>query len=278
MTHPQCFVIGHPINFSRSPAIHGHWLKMHGLSGSYGLIDVAPEQLAQFTARIRSGEITGCNVTVPLKIAILPHLDEITDSARAIGAVNTVWAEQGRLIGDNTDVIGFIAHLDATCPDWRHGTRRALVLGAGGASRAVLKGLLDAGVTEIKLANRTLATAQELAKAFGPHVEPITWDDRHAAVSGADLIVNTTALGLAGKPDLDLDLTGLRPGTIVYDIVYVPLKTTLLADAEHRGARVVDGLGMLLHQAVPGFARWFGVTPRVTPELRAEIEAGLKPA
>lgn len=277
MTHPQCFVIGHPISFSRSPAIHGHWLKMHGLAGSYGLMDVAPEELAQFTTRIRSGEITGCNVTVPLKIAILPHLDEITASARAIGAVNTVWAEQGRLIGDNTDVIGFLAHLDATCPDWRHGTRRALVLGAGGASRAVLKGLLDAGVTRIKLANRTLATAQELADAFGPHVEPISWDDRHGAVSGADLIVNTTALGLAGKPDLDLDLSGLCPGAIVYDIVYVPLKTTLLAQAENRGARIVDGLGMLLHQAVPGFARWFGVTPRVTSELRAEIEAGLKP-
>jgi shikimate dehydrogenase len=278
MTHPQCFVIGHPISFSRSPAIHGHWLRQHGLAGSYGVLDVAPEDLPAFVARIRSGEIAGCNVTVPLKVAILPLMDDLTPAAEAVGAVNTVWAEKGRLIGDNTDVTGFMAHLHATVPDWRDTTRNALILGAGGAARAVIKGLIDAGVARITLANRTQDTAQALADLFGPRVDVIAWEARHAAVATADMIVNTTALGLTGKPPLELDLAGLRPGTIVYDIVYVPLTTQLLADAGMRGARLVDGLGMLLHQAVPGFARWFGVTPSVTPALRVEIEAGLKPA
>lgn len=272
----QCYVIGHPISFSRSPIIHGFWLREHGLSGRYDRLDVPPEELKAFTDRIRTGEVTGCNVTVPLKRAIMPFLDELTDRARAVGAVNTVWREDGRLIGDNTDVEGFMGHLAATVPDWRATTNRALVLGAGGASRAILKGLMDAGLEDILLTNRTAETALELAQAFGPAIRVIDWPDRDKAVEQADLIVNTTALGLAGKPPLELDLSGLRPGTIVNDIVYVPLMTDLLNRAAARGGRIVDGLGMLLHQAAPGFARWFGVRPVVSPALRAVIEADLK--
>lgn len=275
---PRCFVIGHPIAHSRSPLIHGEWLRQYGLAGSYERIDVAPADLPAFIAKLREGEFTGGNVTVPHKEAVMALVDEVSEAARAIGAVNTLWSEGGRILADNTDVPGFLAHLDATVPGWHGRVRTALVLGAGGAARGICYGLKSRGVERIIVANRSLERAAELAAALGRPLEAADWTRRDALVGETDLIVNTTALGMQGKPPLEIDLSRLRPGTIVDDIVYAPLKTALLSEAERLGGIPVDGLGMLLHQAVPGFARWFGVTPEVTPGLRALIEADiLKP-
>jgi len=272
---PRCFVIGHPITHSRSPLIHGEWLRRYGLAGSYERIDVAPADLSGLVARLREGEFAGGNVTVPHKEAVMALVDEISDAGRAVGAVNTLWREGDRILADNTDVPGFLAHLDATMPGWQGATRTALVLGAGGAARGICYGLKSRGVERIVVVNRSSERAEELASEFGRPLEARDWAQRDALVGEADLIVNTTALGMQGKPPLDIDLSRLRPGTIVDDIVYVPLKTALLAEAERRGGIPVDGLGMLLHQAAPGFARWFGVTPDVTPSLRALIEADI---
>ena len=272
---PRCFVIGHPVAHSRSPLIHGSWLAEHGLAGSYERVDVAPADLPAFVGRLRAGEFTGGNVTVPHKEAILPLIDEVSDAARAIGAVNTLWCDGARICGDNTDVSGFLAHLDDKAPGWGDHVRKVLVLGAGGAARGIAFGLKARGVDRIILVNRSRARADELAAELGGPLEAADWAQRNALVGQADLIVNTTALGMLGQPPLDLDLTLLRPGTIVDDIVYVPLMTPLLIDAERRGGVPVDGLGMLLHQAVPGFARWFGVAPVVTPALRARLEADI---
>lgn len=272
---PRCFVIGHPIAHSRSPLIHGTWLAQHGLAGSYERIDVAPAALPDFIGRIRSGELTGGNVTVPHKESVLPLLDHLTETARTMGAANTLWCEDGRLHGDNTDAAGFLGHLDATVPGWDARVGTALLLGAGGAARAIAYGLRTRGVGRIILANRSAARAADLAASLGAPLETADWAGRNTLVGSADLIVNTTSLGMKGQPALDLDLSALRPGTIVDDIVYVPLKTALLEEAERRGGIIVDGLGMLLHQAVPGFARWFGITPSVTPALRARLEADI---
>ena len=272
---PRCFVIGHPIAHSRSPLIHGTWIAQHGLAGSYERIDVAPTDLPAFIDRVRSGELTGGNVTVPHKEAALPLLDEITDTARTMGAANTLWREGGRLCGDNTDAAGFLGHLDESAPGWQGRVETALLLGAGGAARAIAYGLRKRGVRRILVANRSAARAEELTASLGAPLATADWASRDRLVGEADLIVNTTSLGMKGQPPLELDLSALRPGTIVDDIVYVPLKTPLLQAAEERGGVIVDGLGMLLHQAVPGFARWFGVTPKVTPALRARLEADI---
>ncbi|KRE06150.1 shikimate dehydrogenase [Bosea sp. Root381] len=273
---PRCFILGHPVAHSRSPLIHGTWLAEHGLAGSYERVDVAPVDLPAFIARLRAGEFTGGNVTVPHKEAMLPLIDEVSDAAQAIGAVNTLWREGDRILGDNTDVAGFLAHLDATAPGWDKRVGTALVLGAGGAARGIATGLKARGLSRIILVNRSRARADALVAALGgAPLAAADWSQRDALVAEADLIVNTTALGMNGQPPLDLDLSHLHPGTIVDDIVYVPLKTPLLLEAERRGGIVVDGLGMLLHQAVPGFARWFGITPLVTPTLRARLEADI---
>ncbi len=272
---PRCFVIGHPIAHSRSPLMHGEWLREHRLSGSYERIDVAPSELPAFIARLRAGEFAGGNITVPHKEAVMALVDEVSDAGRAVGAVNTLWRENGRVIADNSDVPGFLAHLDASVPGWQGKVDTALVLGAGGAARGICYGLKTRGVARILVVNRSPERAAELVAALGHPLEAGDWARRGDLVGKADLIVNTTALGMHAKPPLDIDLIALRPGTIVDDIVYVPLKTALLAEAEQRGGVPVDGLGMLLHQAVPGFARWFGVTPQVTPALRALIEADI---
>ncbi|MCU4182685.1 shikimate dehydrogenase [Bosea sp. BH3] len=272
---PRCFVIGHPIAHSRSPLIHGEWLRQYGLAGSYERVDVAPADLPAFIAKLREGEFTGGNVTVPHKEAVMALVDEVSEAGRAIGAVNTLWREDGRIVADNTDVPGFLAHLDATVPGWQGRIRTVLVLGAGGAARGICYGLKSRGVERIIVANRSLERAAEMAASLGRPLEAADWARRDALVGEADLIVNTTALGMQGKPPLEIDLSRLRPGTVVDDIVYVPLKTTLLAEAGRRGGVPVDGLGMLLHQAVPGFGRWFGITPEVTPALRALIEADI---
>lgn len=272
---PRCFVIGHPIAHSRSPLIHGEWLRQYRLAGSYERVDVAPADLPAFIRQLRDGAFTGGNVTVPHKEAVMALVDEVSPAGRAIGAVNTLWREDGRIVADNSDVPGFLAHLDACVPGWQRQVGTVLVLGAGGAARGICYGLRSRGVERILIVNRSPARAEELAAALGNPLEARAWEERDRLVREADLIVNTTALGMQGKPPLELDLSGLRPGTIVDDIVYAPLKTALLAEAERRGGRLVDGLGMLLHQAAPGFARWFGVTPEVTPALRALIEADI---
>ncbi|CAN7670556.1 shikimate dehydrogenase [Bosea sp. LjRoot90] len=271
----RCFIIGHPVGHSRSPLIHGHWLAEHGLAGSYERVEVPPAEVPGFIARLRTGEFAGGNVTVPNKETVLPLLDKVSRTARMMGAANTLWMEDGRLHGDNTDAYGFLAHLDACVPGWAGRSGTALILGAGGAARAVIHGLTERGVRRILLVNRSPERALELAAAFPKAVEARRWQDIAVLVGESDLIVNTTSLGMHGQPPLEIDLSGLRSGTIVDDIVYVPLETPLLAEARRRGGIQVDGLGMLLHQAVPGFERWFGVRPQVTAALRAKLEADI---
>lgn len=271
----RCFIIGHPVAHSRSPLIHGHWLAEHGLAGSYERVDVPPAEVAGFIVRLRAGEFVGGNVTVPNKEVVLPLLDEASETALAMGAANTLWMDGGKLRGDNTDAYGFLAHLDACVPGWAGRSGIALILGAGGAARAVIHGLVERGVSRILLVNRSPERAVELAASFPGTVEARPWQDVAQLVGESDLIVNTTSLGMHGQPPLEIDLSALRPGTIVDDIVYVPLETPLLAEARRRGGIPVDGLGMLLHQAVPGFERWFGVRPQVTPELRAKLEVDI---
>jgi len=271
----RCFIIGHPVAHSRSPLIHGHWLAEHGLAGSYERVDVPPAEAAAFIARLRAGEFVGGNVTVPNKEVVLPLLDEASQTAQAMGAANTLWMDGGKLHGDNTDAYGFLAHLDACVPGWAGRSGTALILGAGGAARAVIHGLVERGIGRILLVNRSTERAVELAASFPGTVEARPWQGVARLVAESDLIVNTTSLGMHGQPPLEIDLSALRPGTIVDDIVYVPMETPLLAEARRRGGIPVDGLGMLLHQAVPGFERWFGVRPQVTAELRAKLEVDI---
>jgi shikimate dehydrogenase len=271
----KAFVVGHPIGHSRSPLIHGHWLKRHRIAGSYERIDVAPDAFADFLLEFGERGFVGGNVTIPHKEVAFNNVDRRTERAERLGAVNTLWLEDGLLWGDNTDVLGFMAHLDETLGDgWERGMESALVLGAGGAARAIVAGLVERPIGQVMVSNRTSNKAVELVSAFRDRFDRRRLDldlfsNLDALVRRSQLIVNTTSLGMAGQPALDLDLSAASTRTVVADIVYVPLKTPLLSAAEARGLRTVDGLGMLLHQAVPGFARWFGVTPEVTRELRA---------
>lgn len=269
-------VIGWPVEHSRSPSIHRYWLKQYGIDGAYEKEAVRPEELAQFLGALEARGYAGANVTLPHKEAALRLAAIADEAARMIGAANTLWLDQaGRLSASNSDAYGFVTNLDEQAPDWNKGARPAMVLGAGGAARAVLHGLLTAGVASILLANRTRGRAEALAQAFGPAVSVVDWKDRNRALAGCGLLVNATSLGMTGKDPLDIDLKALPADAVVVDIVYSPLETKLLAAARARGNRVVDGLGMLLHQAVPGFERWFGVRPEVTPELRAHVAAAL---
>jgi shikimate dehydrogenase len=274
---PKAFVVGYPIRHSRSPLIHGHWLREHGLSGSYQRVAVAPEDFEAFFRGFATQGFAGGNVTIPHKEAAFRLADAVTERGRRLEAVNTLWREDGRVMADNTDVFGFIAHLDHTLgADWADEASTALVLGAGGAARAVVAGLLDRGLEPVLVANRTLGRAEELRRFDPRRVQALAWSDVEARLRGTRLLVNTTSLGMMGQPPLDIDLASLPEAAIVSDIVYVPLETPLLATARARRLRTVDGLGMLLHQAVPGFARWFGVTPQVTPALRALVAADIE--
>ena len=235
-----------------------------------------PRRWRGFSARSAPKALPEANVTLPHKEAALRLAAVADEAARAIGAANTLWFDQaGRLCAGNTDAYGFITNLNQAAADWNEGRRPVMVLGAGGAARAILHGLLAEGVTRIFLANRTRGRAEALAQAFGPAVEAIDWEDRNRALSGCGLLVNATSLGMTGKDPLDIDLAALPKNAVVADIVYNPLETPLLAAARARGNRVVDGLGMLLHQAVPGFEHWFGVRPEVTAALRAHVAASL---
>ncbi len=265
--------MGHPIVQSRSPMLHGYWLAQLGIEGTYERVDVPEAQVPSFFAHYRTEGWIGGNVTAPDKLAVIAHLDRIDDVAKAMGSVNTIWWEGDDLVGGNTDAIGFLGNLDELAPGWDVSGGKAVVLGAGGAARAAAYGLKSRGMN-VAIANRTMDKACELADFFGG-MSGHGWDDLPALLGDADLLVNATSLGMQGKPPLQIDLSTLKPGAIVNDLVYVPIETGMLADARQRGYRTVSGLGMLLHQAVEGFRHWFGQTPQVTAELRALIEADI---
>ncbi len=267
-------VIGWPVKHSRSPQIHEYWIKRHGLAAAYRREEVMPEAFADFIATLVSRGYVGANVTLPHKEEALA-LSEPDDRARTVGAANTLWLEGGRLLSTNTDVEGFTANLDDCVPGWDAHLGEAVVLGAGGAARAVLCGLIERGFTRIDLVNRSLSRAEDLRARFGACIHPAHLTALPHLLRRACLLVNATSLGMAGQPKLEIDLTPLHQDTVVADIVYVPLKTPLIASAQARGLATADGLGMLLHQAVRGFSLWFGVRPQVTAELRALIEADL---
>lgn len=269
-------VMGFPIMHSRSPAIHNHWLAEYGLLGHYAPLAVKPDGLEKALRALHPLGFCGVNLTIPLKELALPLVDEIDPVAQAIGAVNCIVVDRdGRLRGFNYDAFGYVESLREAAPRWRADSGPAVVLGAGGAARAILAGLIGEGAKNIRLANRTLERAQKLAAEFGPQVHAVEWDDREAALAGAALLVNTTSMGMTGQPPLEIALDDLPPTALVSDIVYAPLETDLLAQARKRGLKGVDGLGMLLHQARPAFRDWFGPMPKVTPELRRKIEASL---
>jgi shikimate dehydrogenase len=259
--------MGHPVGHSRSPMLHGYWLKLYGIEGSYERIDIAPEDLKAFFDSFRDVGWAGGNVTVPHKLAVMSYLDRLDDAAKAMGAVNTLWWDKGALVGGNTDSIGFMGNIDELAPGWDAGAKTAIVLGAGGAARAAVYGLRGRGL-HVSICNRTLAKAEALAGHFGDGSSAHGLDDLDRLLGDADLLVNTTSLGMVGQPPLDIDMTRLKAGAVVYDVVYVPLETAILKAAKARGHRTVDGLGMLLHQAVEGFRHWFGHTPEVTAGLR----------
>lgn len=267
MPQNRAFVMGHPIAHSRSPMLHGYWLKKHGIEGSYEKLDIAPADLGAFFAGFREAGWIGGNVTVPHKTAVIEYLDRVDADAVAIGAVNTISWDGDQLVGGNTDSIGFMGNLDELAPGWDVGASRAVVIGAGGATRAIIYGLLKRGLT-VAVCNRTVDKAELLARHFGVGVTAHGLDALNGLMAEADLLVNATSLGMVGQPTLEIDLASLKPSAVVYDIVYVPLETALLKAAKAKGHRTVDGLGMLLHQGVEGFRRWFNVKPDVTAELR----------
>lgn len=274
MTTLKAGVMGWPVDHSRSPALHGFWLKTLGIDGSYIRIPVKPEDLEKALRDLPRHGFAGCNLTVPHKEAAMAIVDEISPEAKRIGAVNTVFVtKDGKLKATNTDGYGFITSLKAGAPRFDPKAGPAVVLGAGGAARAICVALQDAGVPEICIINRTTARAESLATALKGPFTIAAWTERSARLKNAGLLVNTTTLGMKGQGPLDIDLTPLSPRATVTDIVYVPLETPLLAAARARGNPVVDGLGMLLYQAQPGFEGWFGKRPDVTPALREHVLA-----
>jgi shikimate dehydrogenase len=267
-------VIGWPVEHSRSPLIHNYWLRKYGVAGEYRRELVPREEFASFVRSLAARGYVGANVTVPHKEAAL-GLSEPDQRALAVGAANTLWFEGSALRSTNTDVYGFLANLDASAPGWDRNLSKAVILGAGGAARAVIFGLLSRGAERLIVVNRTLARAEMLSQKFGTRVCSSRWDEMDSALPDAALLVNTTMLGMQGQPALAVDIGRLPAHAVVADLVYAPVQTPLLVAAKTRGLRVADGLGMLLHQAVGGFALWFGKTPAVTVELRALVEADL---
>lgn len=264
-------VIGDPVAHSRSPRLHGHWLRRYGIEGHYVPLHVTPSDVTETLRLLPRLGFAGLNVTIPHKHAALALADRATPLAHRIGAANTLTFTETGIEADNTDAYGFTQNIREAHPDWA--PRTVALIGAGGASRAVIVALIDAGVREIRLTNRTRARAEELTGDFGDRLTIVDWTDRAAMLDDCDTLVNGTAMGMAGNPALDLDLACLPRSAIVTDLVYTPLETPLLAAARARGNACVDGLGMLLHQAAPGFERWFGVTPKVDAELRAAVLA-----
>lgn len=271
-TIPLAGVIGHPIAHSRSPALHGYWLRHYGIAGHYVPMDVATEDLAQVLHSLPKAGFVGCNITIPHKEAALELADVISDRAALIGAANTlIFRPDGKIHADNTDGYGFIANLRAGAPDWIPELGPAAVIGAGGAARAIVASLLEVGCPEVRISNRSRPRADQLRTEFGARVVVYDWAQVGNMLEGAVTVVNTSSMGMTGGPDFRVPLDALSADAVVTDIVYSPLRTPLLVEAEARGCVTVDGLGMLLHQAVPGFERWFGQRPEVTPELRAAV-------
>jgi len=273
-------VMGWPVSHSRSPLIHNYWLQKYGLTGSYVQLPVAPGTLGTAIPGLKALGFKGCNLTIPHKVEAMAFMDEVDPMARRMGAMNTIVVQaDGSLKGYNNDGYGYIQSLLDAQPTWRADAGPVTVLGAGGAARAVVLSLADRGAKEIRLLNRSPAAAQALADAFGDEfgevVKALPWADRHDALDGIALLVNTTSQGMVGNPALDLDLSALPTTALVSDVIYVPLETPLILAAKARGNPTVDGLGMLLNQARPAFEAWFGVLPDITPELRRMIEATL---
>jgi shikimate dehydrogenase len=269
-------VMGWPVMHSRSPKIHNYWFAKYQLAGTYVPLAIKAEGLRTALRALAPLGFAGCNLTIPHKEAAFEIVDRVDPLARRIGAINcVVVAPDGTLDGSNTDSFGYIQSIREACPDWRADAGPIVVIGAGGAARAILASLVDEGARDIRLLNRTDARAQALAREFGAPIKAVTWAERHAALAGAAMLVNTTSQGMSGQPALDLKLDAMPEAALVSDIIYIPRETPLLAAARQRGNRTVDGLGMLLHQARPAFHAWFGVMPEVTAELRAMIEATL---
>jgi shikimate dehydrogenase len=267
-------VMGWPVAHTRSPAIHNHWIAKYGLKGAYVQLPVQPERLEAAIRGLAALGFAGCNVTVPHKESAMRFMDELHPAARRVAAINTIVVQpDGRLLGMNNDGAGYIQSLRDADATWRGDAGPALVLGAGGAARAIVVALLDEGAPELRITNRTLERAQALADDFGDRVKVVPWAERNEAMAGVSLLVNTTSLGMHGQAPLDVALDALPLEAMVSDAVYIPLETPLLAQARMRGHRTVNGLGMLLNQARPAFQSWFGVLPDVTPELRAAVQA-----
>lgn len=276
MSLRRACVIGWPVRHSRSPMIHGHWLKTLGIEGAYEHAEVSPDDFDAFLGGLGERGFVGGNVTIPHKEAAFALVDEADPEAAALGAVNTLWLDGGRLFGANTDGLGFLANLDAGAPGWEGDRGIAVVLGAGGAARSVVRALHTRGFEKIVVANRTAGRAEAVAALAGTAGQAIGFDELWRWLPSTRLLVNATSLGMTGKDPLDLHIGELSQDAVVNDLVYVPLETGLIAQARAGGHHAVDGLGMLLHQAVPGFARWFGVRPEVTEELRALVVADIE--
>jgi shikimate dehydrogenase len=267
-------VMGWPVAHTRSPAIHNHWISRHGLKGAYVQLPVHPDRLEAALRGLPALGFAGCNVTVPHKVSAMHFMDELHPTAQRVAAINTIVVQpDGSLLGMNNDGAGYIQSLRDADPTWRGDAGPALVLGAGGAARAIVVALLDEGVPELRITNRTLERAQALAEAFGERVKVVPWAQRNDAMAGVSLLVNTTTQGMHGQPPLDVALDALPAAAMVSDAIYIPMETPLLAQGRLRGHRTVNGLGMLLNQARPAFKAWFGVMPEITPELRAAILA-----
>lgn len=271
-------VIGWPIAHSRSPAIHRFWLDHYKIDGSYTKRAVPPDTLETFLRSLADEGYAGCNVTIPFKEDVFRLVAARDAAATAIGAANTIWIEDGALHASNTDTYGYMTYLSREAEDWDRRDAPVSILGAGGAARAIAHGFLEAGVGEIRIFNRSPERAEALRRDFGPRLKVLPWEDRSRASTEASVLVNTTSLGLKGEGTLAMDFTDFHPDCIVSDIVYVPLETGLIREARRHGLHTVDGLGMLLHQAVPGFEKWFGVRPEVTDDLYDRIAADIEGA
>ena len=267
-------VMGWPVAHSRSPVIHNHWIRQYGLNGTYGLFPVEPQNIDDAIRGLKALGLAGCNITIPHKVEAMKRMDWVDPLAQRMGAINTIVVQaDGALHGYNNDGFGFIQSLRDDKPDWRADAGPITVLGAGGAARAIVLSLIDEGASEIRLINRTRAKADALAQEFGQVVTAYDWSERHDALAGCALLINTTNQGMHGQPDLDLQLEQLPSSALVADAIYIPLETSLLAQARQRGNTGVNGLGMLLNQARPAFKAWFGVMPEITPALRQAIIA-----
>jgi len=267
-------VMGWPVAHSRSPIIHGYWLKLHGLKGDYRREAVEPKDFPDFLNNLAARGYVGGNVTMPHKDMAL-KMSEPDERARAVGAANTLWLDNGKLRSTNTDVEGFIGALDEAAPGWDQGITKAVIIGAGGAARAIAYGFVERKIPQIYVVNRTFAKAEGFRDRFGPSIIPTRWEDMGKALQGAEVVANATPLGMVGFEELPIDLSGVAKAAVVGDAIYAPLETGLLKKAKSLGLKTSDGLGMLLHQAGRGFQLWFGVRPKVTQELRAILEAEL---